>query len=74
MVAKTAREAKWQNRPELINDDSFQNVTDWLIEYNFRRPHETLGYATPINFHNSMQVLPACPSRTKPCQKAENLL
>lgn len=41
-----------------------QNLTEWLIEYNFRRPHETLGYATPINFHNSLQVLPMYPSRT----------
>jgi len=41
-----------------------QNVTEWLVEYNFRRPHETLRYATPINFHNTMQVLPMCPSRT----------
>jgi len=41
-----------------------QNVTEWLIEYNFRRPHETLNYATPINFHNSLQVLPMYPSRT----------
>ncbi|EKE11951.1 MAG: hypothetical protein ACD_14C00061G0007 [uncultured bacterium] len=41
-------------------------LTEWLIEYNFRRPHETLAYATPINFHNSMQVLPMYPSSTKP--------
>jgi transposase InsO family protein len=41
------------------------NVTEWLIEYNFRRPHETLNYATPINFHNSVQVLPMYPSRTR---------
>ena len=41
-----------------------QNLTEWLIEYNFRRPHETLAYATPINFHNSMQVLPMYPSST----------
>ena len=41
-----------------------ENLTEWLIEYNFRRPHESLGYATPINFHNSMQVLPMYPSST----------
>lgn len=40
------------------------NLTEWLMEYNFRRPHETLAYATPINFHNSMQVLPMYPSST----------
>jgi transposase InsO family protein len=41
-----------------------ENLTEWLIEYNFRRPHESLAYATPINFHNSMQVLPMYPSST----------
>jgi len=35
-----------------------QSVTEWLIEYNFHLSHETLNYATPINFHNSLQVLP----------------
>ena len=23
-------------------------LTDWLIEYNFKRPHQTLNYETPI--------------------------
>ncbi|EKD95757.1 MAG: hypothetical protein ACD_24C00348G0003 [uncultured bacterium] len=41
-----------------------RSVTEWLIEYNCRRPHETLCYATPINFHNSVQVLPTYPSST----------
>jgi transposase InsO family protein len=41
-----------------------QKMTEWLIEYNFRRPHETLGYATPINFHNATKVLPMYPSST----------
>ena len=27
-----------------------RNLTDWLIEYNFNRPHQTLGYLTPIEF------------------------
>jgi transposase InsO family protein len=39
-----------------------QNLTEWLIEYNFNRPHETLGYKTPINF--SKEVLPMYPSST----------
>lgn len=25
-----------------------RNLTEWLIEYDFGRPHETLGYQTPI--------------------------
>lgn len=27
-----------------------RNLTDWLIEYNYDRPHQTLGYLTPIEF------------------------
>ncbi|MCM8818938.1 MAG: integrase core domain-containing protein, partial [Candidatus Omnitrophica bacterium] len=23
---------------------------EWLIEYNFNRPHQSLGYLTPIEF------------------------
>lgn len=41
-----------------------RNLTEWLIEYNFVRPHETLGLETPIKFHNSSKVLPMYPTRT----------
>src|SRR3989339_511193 len=41
-----------------------QNLTDWLIEYNFRRPHQSLNYETPIKFNNSIKVSPMCPSST----------
>jgi transposase InsO family protein/ribosomal protein S14 len=41
-----------------------QNLTEWLIEYNFRRPHQTLNYETPINFNNSTKVSPMYPSST----------
>lgn len=27
-----------------------RNLTEWLIEYNFNRPHQTLDYLTPIEF------------------------
>ncbi len=27
-----------------------RNITEWLIEYNFHRPHQTLEYMTPIAF------------------------
>lgn len=27
-----------------------ERLTAWLIEYNFNRPHQTLGYMTPIAF------------------------
>ncbi len=38
-----------------------RNLTEWLIEYNFKRPHETLGYETPIKIN---QVLPMWSSST----------
>lgn len=27
-----------------------RKLTDWLVEYNFNRPHQTLDYLTPIDF------------------------
>lgn len=43
-----------------------QLLTDWLIEYNFNRPHQALGYQTPIEFHFQHQkVLPMSPSSAK---------
>ena len=27
-----------------------KKLTEWLIEYNFNRPHQTLEYMTPIAF------------------------
>ena len=32
-----------------------QRLTDWLIEYNFNRPHQTLDYATPMEFASKCQ-------------------
>jgi len=32
---------------ELFNS----RLTDWLVEYNFNRPHQTLEYLTPIEFN-----------------------
>lgn len=51
------------------NPDMFnQKLTDWLIEYNFHRPHQALAYETPINFsYQSLdikQVLPMWSSNT----------
>ena len=44
-----------------------KELTEWLVEYNFHRPHQTLGYATPINFHyQHHKVLPMYPAST-PC-------
>jgi transposase InsO family protein len=47
--------------PELFNPQ----LTEWLVEYNFNRPHQSLGYLTPIEFLNGYQkVLPMYPSST----------
>jgi putative transposase len=41
------------------------NLTEWLVEYNFRRPHQTLGYLPPISFtFKYHKVLPMYPSST----------
>jgi len=42
-----------------------RRLTEWLIEYNFRRPHQTLGYMSPINFiYKHEHLLPMYPSST----------
>ena len=51
---------KFHENPEICN----HRLTEWVIEYNFKRPHETLGYETPINFNNSARVSPMYPSCT----------
>ena len=41
-------------------------VTEWLIHYNFKRPHQTLGQIPPMNFTFKYHiVLPMYPSSTK---------
>jgi len=41
-------------------------LTEWLIEYNFVRPHQALGYIAPIQFtEKTLKVLPMWPSRAK---------
>ena len=39
--------------PEIFN----RNLTEWLIEYNYFRPHESLGYVTPMCFIQKQKVL-----------------
>ena len=43
--------------PEIFN----KMLTEWLIEYNFERPHQTLNYQTPAEFS---KVLPMYSSWT----------
>ena len=50
--------------PELFNP----LLTDWLIEYNFNRPHKSLGYLSPVKFLTQIldkKVLPMYSTRTK---------
>jgi transposase InsO family protein len=51
----------------LIADcDAFnRRMTEWLIEYNFKRPHQTLGYEVPVEYHyKNQKVSPMYPSST----------
>lgn len=42
-----------------------RKLTEWLVEYNFHRPHQSLDYMPPINFHYKYhKVLPMYPSST----------
>ena len=47
-----------------------RRLTDFLIEYNNVRPHETLDYLTPLEYidtYLSSRVLPMSSSRTTYC-------
>ncbi len=47
--------------PEEFN----RRLTEWLVEYNFRRPHQALNYLPPISFtFKYHKVLPMYPSST----------
>jgi transposase InsO family protein len=42
-----------------------QKLTEWLVEYTFVRPHQSLGYDTPWQFYEkTAKVLPRYSSRT----------
>lgn len=44
-----------------------QKLTEWLIEYNFFRPHQSLGYLAPMCLiQNKKELLPMWPSSTSP--------
>jgi len=48
-------------------EDFNMNLTDWLIEYNSIRPHQTLAYQTPLEYidtHLPIGVLPMLSSYT----------
>lgn len=37
-----------------------KDLTEWLIEYNFKRPHQALGYKTPIEFSKVLPMYSSC--------------
>jgi len=41
------------------------NLTEWLIEYNFGRPHESLGYETPMKFSEVLPMYSSCTNHAK---------
>ena len=49
-----------------------KNLTEWLKEYNFKRPHETLDYQTPFEYYDNTSrineyLLPMHPASTGSC-------
>lgn len=57
----------WDVDP-LDTDDFNRQLTDWLIEYNNIRPHQTLAYQTPLEYidtHLPIGVLPMSSSHTR---------
>jgi transposase InsO family protein len=57
--------------PEVFN----LRLRDWLEEFNFQRPHQSLGYKTPIEFaSNSSYVSKMYSARTVYLQYSKNLL
>jgi transposase InsO family protein len=53
--------------PDIFN----QALTEWLIEYNYKRPHEALGYQTPIK---ASRLSPMYSSCTRYLQDEYNVL
>ncbi|MFH0950851.1 MAG: integrase core domain-containing protein [bacterium] len=39
-----------------------RKLTEWLIEYNFGRPHEALRYKTPMEFSKVLPMYSSCTS------------
>ena len=37
-----------------------RNLTEWLIEYNFHRPHTALNYQTPLEFSKKLPMYSSC--------------
>lgn len=46
----------YSNDPEVFN----RKMTEWLIEYNFQRPHEALRYQTPMKSSHLSPMYSSC--------------
>ncbi|MFH1946534.1 MAG: integrase core domain-containing protein, partial [Candidatus Magasanikbacteria bacterium] len=46
----------FNTNPDIFNKD----LTEWLIEYNFHRPLETLNYETPLDFSKVLPMWSSC--------------
>lgn len=60
---------EWLELSEVGLDDidaANKDLTDWLVEYNNYRPHESLDYKTPLEYaqQNFFKVLPMWSART----------
>lgn len=52
-----------------------RRLTNWLIEYNFKRPHQALGYEVPVEYHyQNQKVSPMYPSSTFACNFIKTML
>jgi transposase InsO family protein len=49
-------EGKFNPNPDILNRD----LTEWLIEYNFQRPHEALNYQTPLQYCKVLPMYSSC--------------
>jgi transposase InsO family protein len=46
----------YHSDPEIFN----RKLTEWLIEYNFIRPHTALNYQTPLEFSKKLPMYSSC--------------
>lgn len=58
---------EWLSLSEIGLDDIQEanlDLTNWLVEYNNHRPHESLDYLTPLAYASKVRVLPMYPAST----------
>jgi len=68
---------EWINNAHFTPEvDRFnQELSPWIIEYNFERPHQSLDYLTPIEFAiKYKQLSQMYSSRTRACRTDEDVV